>query len=41
MEDTRVHALDYVSVVRRRKRWLIVPIVTSVIVGLAWHGVHS
>lgn len=34
MEDTRVHALDYLSVVRRRKRWLIVPIVTSVIVGL-------
>src|SRR5437660_11056155 len=35
MEDTRVHALDYLSVVRRRKRWLIVPIVSSVIVGLA------
>src|SRR5207244_2218783 len=35
MEEPRVHALDYVSVVRRRKRWLIVPIVTSVIVGLA------
>jgi len=34
MEDTRVHALDYLSVVRRRKRWLIVPIVSSVVVGL-------
>jgi polysaccharide biosynthesis transport protein len=34
MEETRVHALDYLSVVRRRKRWLIVPIVTSVVVGL-------
>src|SRR5438132_4857315 len=35
MEETRVHALDYLSVVRRRKRWLIVPIVSSVLVGLA------
>src|SRR5205807_8281892 len=35
MEDTRVHALDYLSVVRRRKRWLIVPIAASVVVGLA------
>lgn len=35
MEDTHVHALDYLSVVRRRKRWLIVPIVSSVVVGLA------
>src|SRR5437588_2411813 len=35
MEVTHVHALDYLSVVRRRKRWLIVPIVTSVIVGIA------
>ena len=35
MEETRVHALDYVSVVRRRKRWLIVPIVLSFVVGLA------
>jgi polysaccharide biosynthesis transport protein len=34
MEDTHVHALDYLSVVRRRKRWLIVPIVSSVVVGL-------
>ena len=31
MEDTHVHALDYVSVVRRRKWWLIVPIVLSMI----------
>jgi len=35
MEETRVHALDYLSVVRRRKRWLIVPIVSSILVGLA------
>jgi len=35
MEVTHVHALDYVSVVRRRKWWLIVPIVLSVVVGLA------
>jgi len=35
MEDTRVHALDYVSLVRRRKWWLVVPVVLSVLVGLA------
>jgi len=35
MEDTQVHALDYLSVVRRRKWWLIVPVVLSVFVGLA------
>jgi uncharacterized protein involved in exopolysaccharide biosynthesis len=35
MEDTRAHALDYVSVVRRRKWWLMVPIALSVVVGLA------
>jgi uncharacterized protein involved in exopolysaccharide biosynthesis len=35
MEDTHAHALDYVSVFRRRKWWLIVPIVASVAVGLA------
>ncbi len=36
MEDTprAVHALDYLNVFRRRKWWLIVPIVASVIVGL-------
>src|SRR5436190_17870226 len=34
MEETHVHALDYLSVVRRRKRWLIVPIVSSFLVGL-------
>src|SRR5262249_44793094 len=34
MEDTHVHALDYLSVVRRRARWLLVPIVSSVVVGL-------
>jgi succinoglycan biosynthesis transport protein ExoP len=35
MEDTHVHALDYLSMVRRRKWWLIVPIALSVLVGLA------
>ena len=34
MEDTHVHALDYLSVVRRRKWWLVVPIVLSVFVGI-------
>ena len=33
MEDTHVHALDYLSVLRRRKWWLIVPIVASIGVG--------
>ena len=35
MEETHVHALDYLSVVRRRKWWLVAPIVSSVFVGLA------
>jgi succinoglycan biosynthesis transport protein ExoP len=35
MEDTHVHALDYVSVIRRRKWWLAVPIAASILVGLA------
>ncbi len=35
MEETHVHALDYVSVLQRRKWWLITPIVASVFVGLA------
>ncbi|HUR33026.1 MAG TPA: hypothetical protein VM032_04475 [Vicinamibacterales bacterium] len=36
MEDTprAVHALDYLNVFRRRKWWLIAPIVTSIVVGL-------
>ena len=33
MEDTQVHALDYVSVLRRRKWWLVVPIVASIGIG--------
>ena len=33
MEDTQVHALDYVSVFHRRKWWLILPIAVSVVVG--------
>jgi protein tyrosine kinase modulator len=35
MEATHVHALDYLSLVRRRRWWLVVPIVLSVFVGLA------
>jgi polysaccharide chain length determinant protein (PEP-CTERM system associated) len=35
MEDTHVHALDYLSVINRRKWWLVVPIVASVVVGAA------
>jgi succinoglycan biosynthesis transport protein ExoP len=35
MEETHVHALDYLSVFRRRKPWLVVPIVASIFVGLA------
>src|SRR5262249_4069834 len=35
MEDTHVHALDYVSALRRRKWWLIAPIAASVVIGLA------
>ncbi len=35
MEDTpRVHALDYLNVFLRRKWWLIVPILLSIVVGL-------
>ena len=35
MEHEELHPLEYVSVVRRRKWWLIVPIALSVVVGLA------
>jgi protein tyrosine kinase modulator len=35
MEDTHVHALDYLSVFHRRKWWLIAPIATSIVVGAA------
>jgi polysaccharide chain length determinant protein (PEP-CTERM system associated) len=35
MEDTPVHALDYVGVLRRRKWWLIGPIVAATVVGVA------
>jgi polysaccharide chain length determinant protein (PEP-CTERM system associated) len=34
MENTSFHALDYVSVVSRRKWWLIVPVVLSIVTGL-------
>ncbi len=34
MEESHVHALDYLSVFRRRKWWLIGPILLSVVVGL-------
>jgi polysaccharide chain length determinant protein (PEP-CTERM system associated) len=33
MEDTRVHALDYLKVFQRRRWWLAGPILASVIVG--------
>ena len=35
MEETQVHALDYLSVFRRRKWWLVVPILASIVVGAA------
>lgn len=35
MEETSVHALDYVAVVRRRLWWIVIPTVASVFVGLA------
>jgi succinoglycan biosynthesis transport protein ExoP len=35
MEGTHVHALDYLSVFRRRKWWLLVPIIASVAIGAA------
>ena len=35
MEDTHVHALDYLSVFRRRKWWLVVPILASIAAGAA------
>ena len=33
MEDTHVHALDYLNVFRRRKWWLITPVAASIVVG--------
>src|ERR1700687_5261258 len=33
MEDTRVHALDYLKVFQRRKWWLAGPILASILVG--------
>ena len=33
MEDSHVHALDYLSVFRRRKWWLLAPILASIAVG--------
>jgi succinoglycan biosynthesis transport protein ExoP len=33
MEETRVHALDYLKVFQRRKWWFIVPVVVSIAVG--------
>ncbi|HSK10298.1 MAG TPA: Wzz/FepE/Etk N-terminal domain-containing protein, partial [Vicinamibacterales bacterium] len=35
MEEARVHPLDYLSVVRRRKWWFILPAVTAIVVGVA------
>ena len=34
MEETHVHALDYLTVFQRRKWWLIVPIALSIVVGI-------
>ncbi len=34
MEETQIHALDYVSALRRRKWWLVLPILASIVVGL-------
>ncbi len=33
MEETSVHALDYLHILRRRAWWVIVPVVLSIIVG--------
>jgi polysaccharide chain length determinant protein (PEP-CTERM system associated) len=35
MEDKHVHALDYLTIFRRRKPWLVVPIVASIFLGAA------
>jgi polysaccharide chain length determinant protein (PEP-CTERM system associated) len=35
MEDSHVHALDYLSVLRRRRWWLLTPVIASILVGLA------
>ncbi|MGE3511227.1 MAG: Wzz/FepE/Etk N-terminal domain-containing protein [Vicinamibacterales bacterium] len=34
MEETAVHALDYVAVLRRRVWWVVAPVLLSVVVGL-------
>ena len=34
MEEARFHPLDYLSVVRRRKWWFIVPATLAVLVGI-------
>src|SRR4029077_472034 len=33
MEEQAFHPLDYLSVVRRRKWWLIIPLAASVVIG--------
>jgi hypothetical protein len=35
MEEPRFHPLDYLSVVKRRKWWLIVPLALAIVVGTA------
>ena len=34
MEEPQIHALDYLSVLQRRKWWLVAPVVLSIFVGL-------
>ena len=35
MEETTVHALDYVAVLKRRRWWLAIPAVASIFIGVA------
>ena len=34
MEERSFHPLDYLSVLRRRKWWFIVPVAASIVVGV-------
>ncbi|MGE3705869.1 MAG: GNVR domain-containing protein [Vicinamibacterales bacterium] len=35
MEETTVHALDYVAVLKRRRWWLVGPVLASIVIGVA------